>query len=94
MISIMEHAHQHVPATTNDVDIEFPTLNEKLSINVTEYHRLLLRVIGLQQIEGGSQHIRCNSIIPSEQISGLVPTSDDFFHRGKTASCEGVKCAH
>ena len=79
MISIMEHAHQYVPATTKDVDIEFPTLNEKLSINVTEYHRLLFGGDQLTAKRGrGSQRIRCNSITPSEQISGLVPTSDDW----------------
>lgn len=79
MISIIEYTHQYVPATTKDVNIEFPTLNEKLSIDVTEYHRLLFGGDQLTAKRGrGSQRIRCNSITPSEQISGLVPTSDDW----------------
>ena len=55
----MEHAHQYVPATTKDVDIEFPTLNEKLSVNVTECHRLLFGGDQLTAKRGrGSQRIR------------------------------------
>ena len=81
MIAIMEHAHQYLPCYNKGVDIELPSLNEKLhvSVNVTEYHRLLFGDDQLTAKRGrGSQRIRCNSITPSEQISGLVPTSDDW----------------
>lgn len=79
MISIMEHAHQYVPAKTENVEIDIPCSDEKLSIEVTEYHRLLFGGDQLTAKRGrGSQRIRCNSVTPSEQISGLVPTSDDW----------------
>ena len=41
MISIMEHVHQYVPAKTENVEIDIPCSDEKLSIEVTEYHRPL-----------------------------------------------------
>lgn len=79
MISIMEHAQQYVPSSTKNVEIDLPAIEEKLSIHVTEFHKVLF---GGDQLTAkrarGSQRIRCNSIEPLEQISGLVPTSEDW----------------
>ena len=78
MIAIMEHGHQYVPVKTHHIEIDLPGLNDKLSMEVTEQHRIIMGGDQLTAKRGrGSQRIRCNSITPSEQISGLVPTSDD-----------------
>ena len=75
----MEHAQQYVPMTTDNVDIDLPATEEKLSVAVTEFHKLLFGGDQLTAKRGrGSQRIRCNSIEPSEQIGGLVPASEDW----------------
>ena len=79
MISIMEHAQQYVPTSTENIEIDFITTEDKLLLSVTEYHKVLF---GGDQLTSkrarGSQRIRCNSINPLEQINGLVPTSEDW----------------
>ena len=79
MIFIMERAHQYVPVNTTMMEIDLPASEEKLSLVVTEFHKLLFGGDQLTAKRGrGSQRIRCNSVTPSEQISGLVPTSEDW----------------
>lgn len=79
MIAIMEHAHQYVPTTSRNIEICLPATEEKMSLVATDFHKLLF---GGDQLTAkrarGSQRIRCNSIEPSEQICGLVPTSEDW----------------
>ena len=79
MISIMEHAQQYVPTNTKDIEIDLPAIEEKLSLSITEFHKVLF---GGDQLTAkrarGSQRIRCNSIDTLEQLCGLVPTSEDW----------------
>ena len=78
MIEIMEQA-QHVPMTTKNIDIDLPESDDKLSIAVTDVHKVLFGGDQLTAKRGReSQRIRCNSIKPSEQIGGLIPTSEDW----------------
>ena len=60
MISIMEHAHQYVPTKTENVKIDIPCSDEKPSIEVTEYHRLLFggdHAIDSNSREGGEANV-------------------------------------
>ena len=79
MISIMEHAQQYVPTNTKDIEIDLPAIEEKLSLSITEFHKVLF---GGDQLTAkrarGSKRIRCNSIDTLEQLRGLVPTSEDW----------------
>lgn len=80
MISIMEHNHQYVPTTTTNMEIKFPVLSEKLKMEKKKkFHTLLF---GGDQLTAkrarGSQMIRCNSIISTQQINGLLPTAEDW----------------
>ena len=80
MIEIMEQAQQqYVPMITKNIDIDLPESDDKLSIAVTDVHKVLFGGDQLTAKRGrGSQRIRCNSIKPSEQIGGLIPTSEDW----------------
>ena len=79
MISIMEHTQQYVPTNTKNIEIDLPTIEDKVSLSVTEFHKVLF---GGDQLTAkrarGGQRIRCNSTEPLEKISGLVPTSEDW----------------
>ena len=76
MIEIMEQAQQHVPMTTENIDIDLPESDDKLSIAITDVHKVLFGGDQLTAKRGrGSQRIRCK---PSEQIGGLIPISEDW----------------
>ena len=82
MIEIMEHVHQYVPTNTETVEIDLPTIDDKLKVTKTNVHTTVFAGDLLTAKRArGSQKIRSNSITPTEQISGLLPSSEDWHAR-------------
>ena len=79
MIGIMEHLHNYVPTRTDTVNIDLPITGDHLEMTKTSFHTVLF---GGDQLTAkrarGSQMIRSNSITSSHQISGLLPTAEDW----------------
>ena len=79
MIGIMEHLHQYVPTITDTINIDLPASGDKLEMTKTNFHTI---VFGGDQLTAkrarGSQKIKSNSITSTEQISGLLPTAEDW----------------
>ena len=79
MISIMEYLHHYVPTETGTVEIDLPDSGGKFDLTKTSFHTILF---GGDQLTAkrarGSQMIRSNSVTSSEQINGLLPTSEDW----------------
>ena len=79
MIEVMEHVHQYVPTNTDTVNVDLPGSGGKLELTKNSFHKILF---GGDQLTAkrarGSQMIRSNSITSSQQISGLVPTAEDW----------------
>ena len=94
MISIMEHNHQYVATITDTIEVDLPASGHKVEVTKTKFH-----VFGGDQLTAkrarGSQMIRSNSINSTEQISGLLPTAEDWHAKLcllQVCSCKQVIC--
>ena len=79
MIGIMEHVHQYVPTNPDTVGIDLPGSGGRFEMTKTSFHTTLF---GGDQLTAerarGSQMIRSNSITPTQQIIGFLPTAEDW----------------
>ena len=82
MIDIMEHVHHYVPTQTSTIEIDHPHIDDKIELTKTTLHTI---VFGGDQLTckraRGSQKIRSNSITSTQQISGLLPCTEDWHAR-------------
>ena len=76
MITIMEHLHQYVATITETIKVDLPESGDKLEVMKTKFHTTIFTGDRLTAKRAhGSQKIRSTS---TEQISGLLPTAEDW----------------
>ena len=97
MIAIMEHLHKYVPTETKTIEVNLPQTGDKIDVTKTDFHTILF---GGDQLTSkrarGSQMIRSNSITSTEQITGLLPCTEDWHARLcllEVSCCTCVKLA-